>query len=116
MKHTLTTMRAGVDDETVPGDSNPLLSCDLVPRQQQSPEESDIRILQVCDGDHVFSGNDERMHRRLRIRIVERYDHLVLVYQFRRNGPRDDFAKDTLVHDTVPFLKPDLPNREASSW
>lgn len=38
MKHALTTMRTGVDDDAVPGVGNSLLFCDLVAGQHQTPE------------------------------------------------------------------------------
>ena len=63
----------------------------------------------------MFSGDDERMRRRLGIDIVERDHHVVLVDERRWNGPRDDFAKDALDHEVGPFLKPDFPNRVANS-
>lgn len=63
----------------------------------------------------MFPRNDERVHRRLGIDIVERDHHIVLIDERRRNGPRDDFAKEALAHEVVPFLKPDFPNRVANS-
>ena len=38
MKHALAAMCTGVDDEAVPGVGNPLLCCDLVSGQHQTPE------------------------------------------------------------------------------
>ena len=35
----------------------------------------------------MFSGNDERMRRRLRIDIVERDHHFVFIDERRGNGP-----------------------------
>ena len=63
----------------------------------------------------MFSGDDERMRRRLGIDIVERDNQVILVDEHRRNGSRNDFAKEALTHEVGPFLKPDLPNRVASS-
>ena len=39
MKHALATMRTGVDDDAVAGVGNPLLFCDLVASQHQTPED-----------------------------------------------------------------------------
>lgn len=38
MKHALAAMHTGVDDEAVPGIGNPLLCCDFVAGQHQTPE------------------------------------------------------------------------------
>ena len=115
MKHTLAAMRTGIDDEAVPGIGNPLLFCDRITGRHQTPEEPDIRILKFGHRGHMFSGNNERMRRRLGIDIVERDHHIVLIDKHRGNGPRDDFAKEALAHEVVPFLKPDFPNRVANS-
>ena len=63
----------------------------------------------------MFSGYDERMRRRLGVDIVERDHHIVLIDERRGNGPRNDFAKETFTHELGHFLKPDFPNRIASS-
>ena len=115
MKYALAAMDTGIDDEAIPGSGNPLLFCNRITSQHQTTEQPDIRIVKLSHRRHMFPRNDERMRRCLGIDIVERYDHLVLVYQFRRNGPRDDFAKEALAHEVVPFLNPDFPNRTANS-
>ena len=38
MRHTLAAMHTGIDDEAVPVAGNPLLLCDLVADQHQTPE------------------------------------------------------------------------------
>ena len=63
----------------------------------------------------MFSWDDERMRRRLGIDIVERDHQIVLIDERCGNGPRDDFAKEALAHEVVPFLRPDFPNRVANS-
>ena len=63
----------------------------------------------------MFSGDDERMRRRLGIDIVERDHQIVLIDKHRRNRPCDNFAKEALTHEVVPFLSPDFPNRVANS-
>ena len=63
----------------------------------------------------MLSGDDECMRRRLGIDIVERDHHIVFIDEGCRNGPRDDFAKEALAHEVVPFLNPDFPNRVANS-
>ena len=78
-------------------------------------EQSDIRILQVCNRRHMFPGDDKRMSRRLGIDIVERDHQIVFIDERCGNGSRDDFAKEALAHELLPFLKPDFPNRVASS-
>ena len=115
MKHALAAMRTGVDDDAVPGVGNSLQFRNLVASQHQTPEQLTIRFLQFSNRGHMFSGNDERMCRRLGIDIVERDHYLVLIDKRRGNGPRDDFAEDALAHEVVPFLKPDFPNRVANS-
>ena len=115
MKHALAAMCTGVDDEAVPGIGNPFLFCDRITGQHQTPEKPDIRILQFGHRGHMFSGDDERMRRRLGIDIVERDHHIVLIYERRWNGPCEDFAENTLAHEVGPFFKPDFPNRVANS-
>ena len=63
----------------------------------------------------MFSGDDERMRRRLGVDIVERNHQIVLIDERCGNDPRDDFAKETLAHEVVSFLNPDFPNRVANS-
>ena len=38
MKHALAAMHTGIDDETITGIGNPLLCCDRIAGQQQTPE------------------------------------------------------------------------------
>ena len=38
MKHALAAMHTGIDDEAVPGIGNPLLFCDRITGQHQTPE------------------------------------------------------------------------------
>lgn len=42
VKHTLTTMGAGIDDYAIAGIGNPLLSCDRIAGQHQASEQLDI--------------------------------------------------------------------------
>lgn len=115
VKHALAAMGSGVDDNTVSGLGNPLQFRDLTANQHQPSQQLGIRILQLSHRDHMCSGNDERMGRRLRIDIVECDHQIVLVNEGCRNSPRDDFAKETVAHGAVSFLKPDFPNRVANS-
>ena len=55
------------------------------------------------------------MRRRLGIAIVERDYQIVLIDEYHGNGPRNDFAEEAFTHEVSPFLKPDFPNRVASS-
>ena len=115
MKHALATIDTGIDDEAIPGISNPFLFCDFIAGQHQTPEESHIRILQFGNRGEMFSRDDERMYRRLGIDVVERNHQLVLIDERCGNGPCDNFAKEALAHLVVSFLKPDFPNRLANS-
>lgn len=115
MKHTLAAMGSGVNDDTVPGLGNPLQFRDLTANQQQPPEQLSIRIVQLRHRDDMCSGNDERMDRRLGVDIVECDHQIVLIDECGRNSPRDNFAKETVAHGAVSFLKPDFPNRVANS-
>ncbi len=115
MKHALTAMRTGIDDEAIPSVGNSLQFRNFVAGQHQTPEKPDIRILKFGNRGHMFSGDNERMRRRLGIDIIECYYQIVLVDECRGNGPRNDFAKETFAHELGPFLKPDFPNRIASS-
>ena len=115
MKHALAAMHTGIDDEAVPGVGDSLQSRNFVAGQHQASEQLDIRILKLGNRSHMFSGDDERMRRRLGFDIVKRHHHVVLIDERRRNGPLDDVAKDALAHEVAPFLKPDFPNRVANS-
>lgn len=115
MKHALASILTGVDNDAVARAGNPLQFRDLIADQQQAPEQSYIRVLQFGDRGYMFPGNDERVRRGLGIDIVERDDHVVLIDERRRNGPRDDFTKETVAHEADPFRKPDFPNRVANS-
>lgn len=115
VKHGLATMGTGIDDKAVPGIGNSLQFRNVVASQHQMSEQPNIRILHFGNRRHMFSGDDESMSWRLRINVVERDDHIVFINERRRNGPRDDFAKNAFAHEVVPFLKPDFPNRVANS-
>ena len=115
MKHALAAIDTGIDDDAVPAVGNPLLSCNLVAGQHQTPEERNIRILQLGNRGEMFSRDDERMYRRLGIDVIERDYQLVLIDECCGNSPCDNFAKEALAHLVVSFLKPDFPNRLANS-
>ena len=115
VKHALATMHTGIDDETVPGIGNPFQFRNLVTSEHQMPNEANIRILQFGHRSHMLSGNDERMRRRLGIDIVKCNHQIVFIDECCGNGPRDDFAEEAFTHEVSPFLKPDFPNRAASS-
>ena len=115
MKYSLPAMHPGVHDEAIPVAGYPLLLCDLVADKYQMPEQADIRIVKFSNRGHMLPRDDERMCRRLRIDIVECDHHIILIDEGCRNGPRDDFTKEALTHEVVPFLKPDLPKRVANS-
>lgn len=115
MKHALAAMRTGIDDDAVPGVGNTLQFRDLTAGQHQTSEQPTIRVLQFGHRDHMFSGDDERMRRRLGVDIVECDHHIVLIDERCGNSPRDNFAKETVTHEAGPFLKPDFPNRVANS-
>lgn len=42
VKHGLATMGAGIDDYAIAGIGNPLLFCDRIAGQHQTPEKPDI--------------------------------------------------------------------------
>jgi hypothetical protein len=115
MKHTLATIDTGIDDEAIPGIGNPLLFCDRISSQQQTPEQHDVRILELGNRGEMFSRDDERMDRRLRVDIVERHHQLVFIDERCWNSPRNDFTKKTVAHLVASFLKPDFPKRVANS-
>ncbi len=48
----------------------------------------------VSDGGHVFAGNDEDVHRCLRIDIGESIALVILIDGFGRNASINDLAKD----------------------
>ncbi len=115
MKYALAAMDTGIDDEAISGSGNPLLFCNRIAGQHQTPEQPDIRILKLSHRRHMFPRNDERMRRCLGIDIVERDHQIVFIDKHRRDGPCDNFAKEALTHEVVPFLSPDFPNRVANS-
>jgi hypothetical protein len=115
MKYGLASMDTGVDDEAIPASGNSLLFGYRITGQHQTPEQPDIRILKLSNRRHMFPRNDERMRRCLGIDIVECNYQIILIDKRRRNGPCDNFAKEALSHEVVPFLSPDFPNRVANS-
>ena len=115
MKYALAAMDTGIDDQSIAGVGDPLLSCDCVTGQHHTPDQPDIRIVKLSHRRHMFPRNDERMRRCLGIDIVEPDHQIVLIDKHRRNGPCDNFAKEALAHEVVPFLNPDFPNRTANS-
>jgi hypothetical protein len=56
-------------------------------------------ITAVLHGGHVLLGDDQRVHRSLRVDVVEGHGTLVFVHDFRRNRFLDNLAKQTITHD-----------------
>ena len=69
-------------------------------------DELPVRLRHTMDLGKMHLGNNECMHGRLRIHVLESNDCIVLEYYFRRHFFVDDLAENTLrvsVHDSVPF-------------
>lgn len=79
MEHALTSMGTRVDDDAVPGLDYPLQFRDLVTGQHQTPQQPGIRILQLGNRSHMFSGDDQRMGWRLGIDIVKRNHQFIFI-------------------------------------
>ena len=57
-----------------------------------------MACIDVRHGGNMLLGHDQKMHRRMRMNIVEGDQLIILVQTARRNLTGDDFAKETITH------------------
>lgn len=90
----LAAVFSGVDHCAITG-GEPLGAGDSSRGPEKMTEQ--LAVLSVClgDGRNVLAGNEEDVHRRLRLNVRERVTLVVLIDRFRRNTPVEDAAKET---------------------
>lgn len=64
-----------------------------------------MACIDVRHGGNMLLGHDQKMHRRMRMNIVEGDQLIILIQTARRNLTGDDFAKETITHSVwLPLL------------
>jgi hypothetical protein len=99
----LTRLLATIDDETVP----PFLESNRPRRFHNSTHETPphFRIITLCSGRNVLSGNHENMPGSDRIDIPKGNGPRILANNLRRNRSSTDVAEEaSLVHFLSPLL------------
>jgi hypothetical protein len=106
VKYGLSCTGAVIDYQAVSFRIQPLFFCDFLSGQEKMADEFTVRLRHTMDLGNMHLGNNECMHGRLRIHVLESNDCIVLEYYFRRHFFFDDLAENTLrvsVHDSVSF-------------
>lgn len=93
MRHRFARVRAVVDDE-----AEALLQVEFLGHlsgdQQEVPEDSLIRGGRFADPWYHLFGDDEQMHRRLGLDVVQNDAVFVFMLQAGRDFARDDFFEE----------------------
>lgn len=96
MRHAHTRVGPGVGDEAEAALAVAVLLCDARGDTDDVAEER--LVVRVGDGRNVRPRDHQDVERRLRVRVVEGHDAVVLVEKARRNLARDDPAEDAVGH------------------
>lgn len=94
MRHTLTAIRAIVDDEAITRLRQSTLSGDSARREQKMSEQRGILLLRLRDARDGFLGDDQDVRGRLRMDVAEGDCLSVLVNDIRGDLPRDDLLEE----------------------
>jgi len=76
--------------------TGPLLQGQAGGQQQNSPQKGFVLGLHMRHGQDVGLGNDQKMHRRPRVDVVEGKNLFVFIDFFARYLAGNDFAKDAV--------------------
>ena len=98
MKHGLT--RTGIDIEYGPISLfvNATLFGQSLRDLKHVREEGAVALFDIIQGWNVFSRNNEKVHRRLRMNVFERDHEVVLMHLLRRCFASNDSAEQTGLH------------------
>lgn len=96
MVDRLPSRSPGIEHCPVPRLRHPLLPCDV--RRQVEDCPKDPSIVSRLEGGDVSLGDDQDMHRRLRIGIAEGERLVALRHFLGRDLASDDTAKDAIAH------------------
>ena len=92
----------GYDTETCRGQSRPIR--DVSRRPKQAGEKRVFKITGLKQILSVPLWNHYNMNRRLRLDIVKGDDQVILVYNFCRYLPPNNFAEDAIVQRESPHF------------
>lgn len=98
VRHGFATVRAVVDHDTVTGIETELFGQSLR-RQQEVAKKRLVTGGSFGKADNGLFGNNEQMHRRLRLNVVDGDAVLVLVGDLGGYLAVDDLLKNSLGHD-----------------
>jgi hypothetical protein len=102
MIHRLAAVRTRVDHHTIAsGESR--RTRNLRCRCEQMSQQGSVLPLRMGLRGNVLPGDNQKMHRRLRVDIREAQALLILIQALRRNLTRNNLAKQTIsAHATQP--------------
>lgn len=98
MKHALSCMRTHIRHQPVAGFLYMELARDMRCHSKQFACQRIVLSLQRSDIPYMLLGNDEHMHRRLRIQVLKGVDLIILVHAGGRYLLLRDSAKDAILH------------------
>ena len=108
MRHALLPVFSAVDDDAVAGLVDLEIFDELADDSVRVTDDGFVLVRQFVDPRDVFFRDDEHMHRRLRLDIVDGDDEIVLINLSGRNFPGDDLTKNAVAQFTQ-LLCPILP-------
>jgi hypothetical protein len=97
--HSLSSVGFAIDHKTSAVFRASVFGGKFLSLEKQPSEEGGVGGVRLHDIPYVLFGNHQKMHRRLRLKIIKSKKFGVLVYLFCRNLPPDYFAKNTVIHD-----------------
>ena len=98
--HLLTAMATGVDDGAKAAlgvGHGPLLKRQLARFHHDFSHEGFVGRRQLRHGRNVRFGNDQKMNRRPRIDVMKGQEIVIFIHFSRRDGARNDLAKDAVL-------------------
>ena len=100
MKHRLAGPRSVVDNGAEPFRIDVALARQLSRDGEEMPQEWFIFLLGFFERSDVVSRNQQKVHGGLGIQVLERYDAVILVDDFRRRLTLNDAAEYATSHVT----------------
>jgi len=101
MEDDLPRVFSAVVDQTIPGFRQSQLLRRAHGRLVQFRQQRPIAFAHIVHGRDVFFGNEQQMHRRLRLNVVKAQHMFILVHDIGRQFAGDDFAENA-IHACSP--------------
>jgi len=105
VEHGLARLAIAVEDRSISALAESLVGRQLSGASQHPADQRVIVPTEIVGGRDVLSGNDEQVHRRLRIDVAERDEIVVFVHNRRRNLAGDDAAEQAVHPGMIDRLE-----------